>query len=136
MPEDWAIFSTIGYVFLNPLNGIFIETGHGRAFDRIYERFIDEKIKYTDLVYEKKKLITLTSLSAEINALGQFLNRLSEKNRHTRDFTLNSLRTVIMEVISCFPVYRTYVTVGRRRGKGPALYRPGRAGREAEEPCP
>ena len=33
---------------------------------------------------------------------------LSEKNRHTRDFTLNSLRSSIIEVIAAFPVYRTY----------------------------
>ncbi len=32
-----------------------------------------------------------------------------KKIRHTRDFTLNSLRTAITEVIACFPVYRTYV---------------------------
>jgi (1->4)-alpha-D-glucan 1-alpha-D-glucosylmutase len=35
--------------------------------------------------------------------------RLAEKNRHARDFTLNSLIHAIREVIACFPVYRTYL---------------------------
>jgi (1->4)-alpha-D-glucan 1-alpha-D-glucosylmutase len=110
LPEDWPIFSTVGYDFLNMLNGIFVDTANGKAFDKIYERFVRSKMDYQNLVYEKKRLIMTASMSIEINTLAHHLNRLSEKNRHTRDFTLNSLRTTITEVIACFPVYRTYVT--------------------------
>ncbi|HSR12281.1 MAG TPA: malto-oligosyltrehalose synthase, partial [Thermodesulfobacteriota bacterium] len=60
----------------------------------------------------------------------------TEKDRHTRDFTLNSLLTALVEVIACFPVYRTYVNecgvierdrhyveqaVNRARRKNPAM---------------
>jgi (1->4)-alpha-D-glucan 1-alpha-D-glucosylmutase len=110
LPENWPIFSTVGYDFLNSLNGIFVDTTKGLVFDKIYERFIRSKMDYQELVYEKKRLIMIVSMSGEINTLAQHLNRLSEKNRHTRDFTLNDLRTTITEVIACFPVYRTYVT--------------------------
>jgi (1->4)-alpha-D-glucan 1-alpha-D-glucosylmutase len=51
-------------------------------------------------------------MSSEINVLGHQLNRLSERDRRTRDFTLNSLTDAIREIIACFPVYRTYVTDG------------------------
>jgi (1->4)-alpha-D-glucan 1-alpha-D-glucosylmutase len=37
------------------------------------------------------------------------LDRLSEKNRHYRDFTLDQLTAALRETIACFPVYRTYV---------------------------
>jgi (1->4)-alpha-D-glucan 1-alpha-D-glucosylmutase len=136
MPEDWPIFSTTGYVFLNSVNGIFIETENGKAFDDIYTRFIKSKVNYQDLVYEKKKLIMQTSMPSEINMLGRILNRISEKNRNTRDFTLNNLTTAIIEVIANFPVYRTYATyegvnerdrryieaaVSRAKRKNPAL---------------
>jgi (1->4)-alpha-D-glucan 1-alpha-D-glucosylmutase len=110
LPKDWPIFSTVGYVFLNLLNGIFVDTANGKVFDKIYERFIRSKLDYLDLVYEKKRLIMIVAMSAEINRLAHYLNHLSEKNRHTRDFTLNSLRTTITEVIASFPVYRTYIT--------------------------
>lgn len=109
IPEDWPISGIIGYAFLTPLNGIFIDTQNGKKFDEIYSRFVGFNLNYQDLVYEKKKLIMLTALSGEINALGHYLNRLSEKNRHTRDFTLNSLTAAMIETIACFPVYRTYV---------------------------
>ncbi len=110
MPDDWAVSGTVGYVFLNPVNGIFIATQNAKALDRIYTRFIGSKIDYQDLFYEKKKLIMLTAMSSETNTLGHDLDRISEKDRHSRDFTLNSLTIAIIEAIACFPVYRTYVT--------------------------
>ena len=110
LPKDWPIFSTIGYDFLNRVNGIFVDTVNGKVFKQVYERFIRSRMSYQDLVYEKKRLIMLASMLGEINMLARYLNRLSEKNRLTRDFTLNSLRTTIMEFIACFPVYRTYIT--------------------------
>lgn len=136
MPEDWPIFSTTGYVFLNSLNGIFIETANAKAFDGVYARFIRAKINYQDIVYEKKKLIMQVAMASEINTLGHHLNHISEKNRHTRDFTLNSLTGAIVEVIAFFPVYRTYIiqsganerdrrhielTVSKAKRKNPAI---------------
>lgn len=109
MPEDWTIFGTTGYDFLNSLNGIFVETTNAKIFDDIYSRFIKSKLNFQNVVYEKKKLIMDVIMSSEVNTLGHYLNRLSEKNRHTRDFTLNSLTNALKEVIAFFPVYRTYI---------------------------
>lgn len=109
MPEEWPIFSTTGYVFLNSLNGIFIETRNAKVFESIYSGFIKSKMDYQTMVYENKKLVMKTAMASEINTLGNYLNQISEKNRHTRDFTLNSLIEVITETIACFPVYRTYI---------------------------
>jgi (1->4)-alpha-D-glucan 1-alpha-D-glucosylmutase len=110
MPEDWPIFSTTGYVFLNTLNGIFVDTENMKIFEDIYTRFIKTRVNYQEIIYEKKKLITHVAMASEINTLGHYLNRLSEKNRHSRDFTLNSLTSAIIEVIAFFPVYRTYAS--------------------------
>src|ERR1041385_1218372 len=41
------------------------------------------------------------------------LDRLSEKNRWYRDYTLDSLNLAVRETIACFPVYRTYLAPGR-----------------------
>jgi (1->4)-alpha-D-glucan 1-alpha-D-glucosylmutase len=109
MPEEWPIFSTTGYVFLNSVNGIFIDSINAKAFDDIYTKVMREKINLQNIVYEKKKLIMQVALSSEIYTLGHYLNRISEKHRHTRDFTLNSLVDAIVEVAALFPVYRTYI---------------------------
>ncbi len=136
MPEDWPVFGTTGYTFLNSLNGIFVDGTNARAFDEIYGRFTGAKPNYQDLVYEKKRLIMITAMSSEINRLGRYLGYLAEKNRHTRDYTSYSLTMVIREVIACFPIYRTYITglgvddrdrryieqaVGKAKRRNPAL---------------
>ena len=53
-PEDWPIYGTTGYDYLNSLNGIFVETVNVKAFDDIYNRFIKSKINFQDIIYEKK----------------------------------------------------------------------------------
>jgi (1->4)-alpha-D-glucan 1-alpha-D-glucosylmutase len=109
LPEDWPVDGTTGYDFLNRLNGVFVDSSHAKAFDDLYARYIHKRMNFQDLTYETKKLIMHTSMPSEMNVLGHQLNRISEKSRLSRDFTLNSLTEALREIIACFPVYRTYV---------------------------
>ncbi len=106
---QWPIYGTTGYEFLSLVNHLFVQTSHQRQIDQAYARFTKELLQYEDLVYRCKKLIMTSSMAGEINALGHELNVLSEQNRRSRDFTLNSLIFAIREIIACFPVYRTYI---------------------------
>ena len=117
LPEEWPVFGTTGYDFLNHVNGIFVDTENAKAFDRIDYRYVGRVTDFQEVVYEKKKLVMQASLSGEVNMLGHQLNTISERDRLTRDFTLNSLSRAITEVIACFPVYRTYVNSGGVRDK-------------------
>ena len=108
LPEDWAVYGTTGYDFLNNVNGIFAEPANCDVVDKIYREFIGRKIDFGNLINSTKKMIMLISLASEINSLSHQLDRISERNRHYRDFTLNSLTFAIREVIACLSVYRTY----------------------------
>ncbi len=110
LPEEWPIFGTTGYDFLSLLNNLFIDAFHKRGLDSVYTRFTKNPVPFEELAYQCKKLIMSSSMSSELNTLGYQLNQLSEKNRQSRDFTLNSLTHALREIIACFPVYRTYVT--------------------------
>jgi (1->4)-alpha-D-glucan 1-alpha-D-glucosylmutase len=110
LPRDWPVEGTTGYDFTNAVNGLFVDTRHARTMDDIYRRFTGERTPFADLAYRKKKLIMQVGMASEINVLAHRLNEFSERNRHYRDFTLNSLVAAIREIIACFPVYRTYVT--------------------------
>jgi (1->4)-alpha-D-glucan 1-alpha-D-glucosylmutase len=109
LPESWAVAGTTGYDFLNNLNGIFVARESEQKLQHIYSRFIGGEIDFEELVYQKKKLILYTAMASEMNLLARQLNRISEGNRWTRDFTLYSLRAALIEVVACFPVYRTYL---------------------------
>jgi len=109
LPEEWPLFGTTGYSFMNSLNGLFVDPANGKSFDALYGSFSGCREKYPETVYEKKMLVMQASMSSEINTLGHYLNSLSEMDRQTRDFTLNSLIKALAEVIAFFPVYRTYI---------------------------
>src|SRR5438132_590114 len=109
LPASWAVAGTTGYDFLNSLNGIFVARENAEKLQKIYFRFIHGVIDFADLVYQKKKLILYTAMASEMNLLARQLNRISEGNRWTRDFTLYALRSALIEVIACFPVYRSYI---------------------------
>jgi (1->4)-alpha-D-glucan 1-alpha-D-glucosylmutase len=115
--EDWRVRGTVGYEFLNALNGLYVDRANEEAIGAAYESFIGRKKQIAELVYAAKRLFLETYMAGEIEALGHRLDALSETNRHYRDFTRRSLTAAVREVIACFPVYRTYVSP---RGRFPS----------------
>jgi (1->4)-alpha-D-glucan 1-alpha-D-glucosylmutase len=110
LPPTWAVAGTTGYDFLNAVNGLFVDSRFRRSFNRIYAQFVDRESRFPDLVNTSKKLVMLVALASEVNALGHRLERIAEKNRRYRDFTLASLTFALREVIAGLSVYRTYIT--------------------------
>ena len=109
LPKWWPVEGTTGYDFLVLLNGLFVDARNEGAINRVYERFTRMRAPFREIAYRGKQLVLRFSMAGELNILAHGLNRLSERNRHTRDFTLNSLAYAMREIIACFPVYRTYV---------------------------
>lgn len=112
LSAQWAVHGTTGYDYLNALNGLFVRPEAAESFSRIYERFIGQHSDYHEAVLACKQLIITTALTSELTVLTHLLNDLSESSLVYRDFTLNALRHALIEVIACFPVYRTYVRPG------------------------
>jgi (1->4)-alpha-D-glucan 1-alpha-D-glucosylmutase len=88
---------------------VLVDASAAETITTIYQKFTGITDDFATLVYEKKKLTMQLSLRSEVTALGRLLDQLSELHRHYRDFTRNTLTSVVNEVIACFPVYRTYV---------------------------
>jgi (1->4)-alpha-D-glucan 1-alpha-D-glucosylmutase len=105
----WPVEGTTGYDFLVLLNGLFVDARNENAINGVYERFTRMRAPFREISYRGKQLVLRVSMAGELNVLAHGLNRFSERNRHSRDFTLNSLAYAMREIIACFPVYRTYV---------------------------
>jgi len=110
LPSEWPICGTTGYDFANLVNSLFVEPTAVRRMERIYRNFIDDVTDFDDLAYRCRKLIARVALASELSVLANQLTRIALSKRHTCDFTLNSLRDALTEVVANFPVYRTYVT--------------------------
>ncbi len=110
LSSSWPVEGTTGYDFLAQINGLWVQEKHQAEVEHIYQRFCGYLAADVDVVYMSKKIITSTSMASELNVLAHELNRLSELDRKSRDFTLDSLQEALREIVACFPVYRTYLS--------------------------
>ncbi len=110
LPQEWAVYGTTGYDFMSAVTGLFVDSNHQPAFDGIYHRFIKDHPDFPALIVASKQMTMENALSSEINALAYQLERINEKNRRYRDFTLNGIITALREVIASMAIYRTYIS--------------------------
>jgi (1->4)-alpha-D-glucan 1-alpha-D-glucosylmutase len=110
LPENWRIQGTSGYDFLNFVNGVFCQTANESRLAKIYHGFVGAKVDYASLVNKNKHLILEKNLAGDIDNLALLLKNISSKYRYGNDFTVNGLKRAIAEVLTLFPVYRTYIT--------------------------
>jgi (1->4)-alpha-D-glucan 1-alpha-D-glucosylmutase len=112
LPEQWLVGGTTGYDFLGAVGGLFVDRQGLAELTQTYARFLDQRIDFHEVSHESKLLIFRTAMSSDLQLLAQRLGRIAERHRRSRDFTLNSLRVALREILACFPVYRTYVCDG------------------------
>ena len=124
LPNEWPVCGTTGYDFSNLVNGLYVDPAAALRFERIYRSFTGVEASYDDLAYRCRKLIIRVALASELNVLANQFTRIALSKRSTCDFTLNSLRDALMEVVANFPVYRTYVTAAGSSEKDTGLYSP------------
>ncbi|HEY3757956.1 MAG TPA: malto-oligosyltrehalose synthase [Opitutaceae bacterium] len=112
LPSTWAMHGTTGYEFITQCAGLFTRAESRKELTRYYRDFTGENTDFSDLVYEKKRLVlgemfvnTLTHLTA-----GLFL--LLTEDRHWRDLTRAELAIALRELLAAFSVYRTYRRLG------------------------
>jgi (1->4)-alpha-D-glucan 1-alpha-D-glucosylmutase len=110
---DWPVHGTTGYDFMNDAIGVLVDASAERTITGAFHKFIGHSLHFGHLVYAKKRLVMRLSLANDVNVLGVMLDRLSEKNRWYRDYTLDALTLAVRETIACFPVYRTYFAPNR-----------------------
>jgi (1->4)-alpha-D-glucan 1-alpha-D-glucosylmutase len=128
LPAQWPIEGTTGYEFLNFVSGIFCARRQRRRFNQIYSRFAEFEDSCSVVISEKKRLIIGKYMAGDIESLANLLKGVSSRDRHAADITLYGLKRALVEVLTFFPVYRSYVsadsfTAQDRRELGTAIAR-------------
>ena len=108
LPEDWPVSGTTGYDYTNQANGIFVNPEGARQIQDIYSNYIGRRQDFSDVLYQKKKLVMNTLLGVEMRALGRHLAELAALDRYARELDRARLLEALIEVTACMSVYRTY----------------------------
>ncbi|MDX1529981.1 MAG: malto-oligosyltrehalose synthase, partial [Rhodothermales bacterium] len=126
LPEGWATEGTTGYAFMNDALHLLLDPAGELPMDRAWRRFAEGARPWPRTVYYSKVLVMETMLSSELFRLAYELDRISEADYHTRDFTLEALREALAEVVAAFDRYRTYLPYDEEEARevvGEAVHR-------------
>ena len=113
LPPEWPVAGTTGYDFLNLVNRLLVDRAGLAEIAKVYHRFTAERTDFRESSHQTRRLILRVAMSSDLLLLAHRINRISERHRRSRDFTLNSLRVALREISTCFPVYRTYIHESR-----------------------
>ena len=80
------------------------------AVQETYEAFTGLKWTFDEAAYEQKRWILRHLFRGEFSALGLHLALIAEGDRYGRDISPAGLRRALIELTSCLPVYRTYLS--------------------------
>ena len=109
LPQDWPVSGTTGYDYLNLANGLFVNREGAREIEQVYCSFIGRHQDFSEVLYQKKKLVMNTLLGVEMRTLGRQLAELAAYDRYARELNRDHLIDALIEVTACLPVYRTYI---------------------------
>lgn len=109
LPFYWPLHGTTGYDFLAWCNNLFVDADNGEALERIYRDFSGFEANYDHLVTEKKRNIIGNHMAGDIDNLALMLKEIANRKRQGNDLTLYGLRRAMVEILTQFPIYRTYV---------------------------
>jgi (1->4)-alpha-D-glucan 1-alpha-D-glucosylmutase len=109
LPEEWQINGTSGYEFLNFVNGLFCYPGNEKQFTKLYASFAKLNKEYEQIVFDMKRMIIKSRMAGEVERLALLIESISGKDRAGIDFTLHGLKQAMEEILTYFPIYRTYI---------------------------
>lgn len=112
LPRPWPGQGTTGYEYLNAVNGLFVRGESEASFDRLYRRFTGWAGTYGGLLAEKKRLVLERLFATDLDRLARLAERVARGTRRGRDLTGGRLREALAQILTAFPVYRTYAVSG------------------------
>jgi (1->4)-alpha-D-glucan 1-alpha-D-glucosylmutase len=109
LASEWPVAGTTGYDFLNIVNGLFVDPRSEKLLTDFYEKFTGRSTNYGEVAQEKKRLVLAHLFSSELSHLEDLLENSHRRHPNYSAFRREDARRALIEVIACFPVYRTYI---------------------------
>ncbi len=109
LSHQWPVDGTTGYEFGADVAALLTYTPAKRPLGRILFEYTRESLPFSEHAYRCKKLVMQTALAGELHRLAHALDRLSESDIDSRDFTQRGLHDALTELIATYPCYRSYL---------------------------
>jgi (1->4)-alpha-D-glucan 1-alpha-D-glucosylmutase len=110
LPADWACAGTTGYDALSSACGLFVDPAGAAPLTQAYQRFTGGAAGFAPVAAAAKRQTASDALAAEVARLSRLLARAGDSV--LSELGPRDLRTVLVELLTAFPVYRAYVVPG------------------------
>jgi (1->4)-alpha-D-glucan 1-alpha-D-glucosylmutase len=110
LPADWACAGTTGYDALSAAGGLFVDPAGAAPLTEEYQRFTGGPGQFAPVAEAAKREEASHPFAAEVSRLGRLLARAGEPELD--ELGTGDLRTLLVELLTAFPVYRAYVVPG------------------------
>jgi (1->4)-alpha-D-glucan 1-alpha-D-glucosylmutase len=112
LPDTWPVAGTTGYDRLAAIGGVFVDPAGEEPLTAAYGDLTGSPTGWPAVAREAKALAVREILAADVSRLTALLAEVCEARRHQRDRTRHELAGALRELLTSFPVYRTYVRAG------------------------
>ena len=111
LAADWLTDGTTGYDALAEIDRVLVDPAGEEALDALEQQLRGEPIEWHDLIHDTKRMIADTIQIAEIRRLVSELRSAgpAADSAHSDE----ELHDATAELLTCFPVYRSYLPRGR-----------------------
>jgi (1->4)-alpha-D-glucan 1-alpha-D-glucosylmutase len=110
LPADWACAGTTGYDALAAAGGLFVDPAGAAPLTEEYQRFTGGPAEFAPVAEAAKREEASHPLAAEVSRLARLLARADDPALN--ELGPGDLRTLLVELLTAFPVYRAYVVPG------------------------
>ncbi|MDF3034988.1 MAG: treY [Paucimonas sp.] len=107
--DGWAIDGTSGYEFMDQVGALMHDEAGEATLTALWEDLTGHEGDFLSEVRQARRQLLANNLAGEFEAAARALHALARTDLRTRDFSLGAIRRVFIELLVCFPVYRTYI---------------------------
>lgn len=108
IPADWPISGTTGYEFISSLSDVLVDGQQISALSNAYDSVVGKPVNMEAELRAAKLLMVDRNFEGEFTTLLRLASLIAEQDNPTLDKP--SLHNALRELLTAFPVYRTYGT--------------------------
>jgi (1->4)-alpha-D-glucan 1-alpha-D-glucosylmutase len=113
LPRNWETEGTTGYDFMDQVSALLHDGEGERPLAELWARVTGRPADFDVEETACRRQILQQSFAGQLEAAVRAFQAVAARNLQTRDFTRAAIRRVLTEILTHFPVYRVYASVGQ-----------------------
>lgn len=117
LPADWKVQGSTGYDFMNQVSLLQHDVRGEPRLRHLWLEISGRQDGFAEEVRQARKHVLASLFAGDVEGLAQQLWHIARFALASRDMPLGSIRRALFQLLTAFPVYRTYASALGRSGQ-------------------